>query len=193
MLLYVALSLSLSKTCEYFKYNYFKLIDSPNITFIYYKIKITYKISKNMIKLNKFYLFSVNELKTTHRWHTACASFIVLPAANMSSGSKVIMACISSIVAYVSAWYMLSLFLPENTKEDGALDLYIEQRNNNDGKRKFISETLNNIINNTNEVWKWMKVWVTWPCWTQSCNIRPKTLILMTLWKNKTTRKRIVN
>ncbi len=145
-----------------------------------------------MIKLNKFNLFSVNELKTTHRWHTACASFIVLPAANMSSGSKVIMACISSIVAYVSAWYMLSLFLPENTKQDGALDLYIEQRRgwcNNDSKIKLISETLNNIINNTNEVWKWMKVWVTWPCWTQSCNTIPKTLILMTLWKNKTTRK----
>ncbi len=112
------------------------------------------------MKKNKIYIF-INELKKTHRWDTACASFIVLPAANMSSGSKVIMACISSIVAYVSAWYMLSLFLPENTKEDGALDLYIEKMRgwcNNDGKRKFTSETLNNIINNTNEVWKWMKV-----------------------------------
>ncbi len=53
MLLYVALSLSLFLKREYFKYNYFKLIDSPNITFIYYKRlkNKSHKISKNMINL----------------------------------------------------------------------------------------------------------------------------------------------
>lgn len=35
----------------------------------------------------------------------------MLPASRMSWGSKVIMACISRMVAYVSEWYMLSLVL----------------------------------------------------------------------------------
>lgn len=43
------------------------------------------------------------------------ASFMVVPAARMCWGSKVIMACISRMVAYVKAWYMLSLVLQNSS------------------------------------------------------------------------------
>lgn len=50
---------------------------------------------------------------------------MVFPADKMSSGSKVIIACISRMVAYVSAWYMLSLDLAENKHTQKRIYLFI--------------------------------------------------------------------